>query len=121
MHELSLVRSLLNQVERLVADHGGGIVREIRLQCGPLSGIEPVLMRSAFELLKGEHAFAAATLVIAEVTLAVRCGNCQTTFHPVRFHFVCPECGCGDTEVTQGESVVLESIELEPHSESEFV
>ena len=121
MHELSLMRSLVTQVEQLVADHGGGIVREIRLQCGPLSGIEPVLMKSAFELLRDEHAFAAATLAIEEVKLAARCGKCQTMFHPERFRFVCPECGSVDSEVVQGESVVLESIELEPHSESEFV
>jgi hydrogenase nickel incorporation protein HypA/HybF len=121
MHELSLVRSLVTQVEQLVADHGGGIVREIRLQCGALSGVEPVLMKSAFDLLKHEAALGDATLVIEEITLAARCGKCQTIFCPEHFHFVCPECGCSDTKAVQGESVVLKSIELEPHSESEFV
>jgi hydrogenase nickel incorporation protein HypA/HybF len=121
MHELSLVRSLVTQVEQLVADHGGGIVREIRLQCGSLSGVEPALMKSAFELLKHKTALGDATLVIEEIALAARCGKCQTMFHSERFHFVCPQCGSIDTEVVQGESVVLESIELEPHLEREFV
>ena len=48
MHEMSLARCLLAQVGHLVEAHGGGTVRSIRVQLGPLSGVEPLLLASAF-------------------------------------------------------------------------
>lgn len=114
MHEMSLVRSLISQVEQLVADHGGGSVREIRVSCGALSGVEPALMASAFELVSAETGVRDCMLCIKEIPLEACCNDCQAYFTPERFHFVCPSCGSRETTVTQGDAVILESIELAP-------
>ncbi len=121
MHEISLVRSLIAQVEQLVAREGSGAVRTIHLQCGPLSGVEPTLMKSAFELLRQESALSDASLLIEQTPLKAVCRECQIEFRPERFRFVCPRCGCVDVEVIAGDAVILESIELEPLSAGECV
>ena len=52
MHEESLVRSLLHQVEDLAQQHHATEVEDIEVEIGPLSGVEPLLVREAFERLK---------------------------------------------------------------------
>ena len=113
MHELSLVRSLLAQVSQIASDHGGGGVREICVQCGPLSGVEPALMLSAFESLRDDANWLRTALRIEEVPLQATCEACRHTFEPERFRFACPRCGSAQTRATSGEGVILESITLE--------
>ncbi len=114
MHEVALVRSLVAQVEHIVADQGGGVVKSIRLKCGSLAGVEPALVSSAFELMRAEGKLGDALLVIEEVPLQLRCQTCMTEFGLHQFRFVCPHCGSGHTEIVQGDALILESIELEP-------
>lgn len=121
MHEFSLVRSLLAQVEQIVAEQGGGTVRTIRLRCGSLSGVEPALLLSAFELLRVENDLRNTSLSIEEVLLEASCQKCHAVFVPERFCFTCPVCGSDRTEVIQGDALVLESIELEAIAERELI
>lgn len=113
MHEISLVRALLQQAVQVAADNGGGVILHVRVQVGPLSGVEPVLLVSAFEDLRRGTALSRSTLEAVQVTLEARCRTCGAAFEPVRFRFRCSACGGSDTEVTQGDGVVLESITLD--------
>jgi hydrogenase nickel incorporation protein HypA/HybF len=107
MHEVSLVRSLLEQVARLAAEHGGGAVEEIRVEVGPLSGVEPLLLRSAFDRLAPASAAPAARLRIDEVELTCRCRECSRSTVLEDFRFRCVECGSGSVEVTGGDAFRL--------------
>jgi Zn finger protein HypA/HybF involved in hydrogenase expression len=69
-------------------------------------------MASAFERIREECSLGDSTLHIEPIPLQARCEDCQTVFMPERFHFVCPSCGSRDTTATQGDTVILESIEL---------
>ena len=51
MHERSLVRSLLAQVQALAAEHPADRVAAIRVRIGEFSGVEPELLQSAYEEL----------------------------------------------------------------------
>jgi hydrogenase nickel incorporation protein HypA/HybF len=48
MHEMSLLRGLLKQIENSARQHGGGHVRVVRLKLGPLAHIEPDHLREHF-------------------------------------------------------------------------
>jgi hydrogenase nickel incorporation protein HypA/HybF len=48
MHELSVCLALMSQVNRIAGEHGAVRVDRIVLNIGPLSGIEPALLRKAF-------------------------------------------------------------------------
>ncbi len=112
MHELSLVRTLLAQVGEIVAANGGTALRCVRVQVGPLAGVEPALMASAWQQLSADGGCGDATLEIEEVPLVARCRGCDMTFQPLRFRFRCPECGAAETETISGDGVILQCIVL---------
>jgi hydrogenase nickel incorporation protein HypA/HybF len=113
MHEMSLARSLLDQVDDLCVMHGGHAVQEVHVEIGPLSGVEPLLLSAAFHRLRGQWpAAATAMLSLVEVPLEARCRACGQAFQPAQFALRCPACGGGDTEIARGDGVLLLRIVL---------
>lgn len=108
MHEFSLVRSLLEQVDRIVIEQGGRAAVEVRVEIGPLSGVEPLLVKEAFTQLAGK-----TTLIVDEVALAARCDSCQVEFELDTFRFVCPRCGNRETSVVRGDAFRLMSVTVD--------
>ena len=108
MHEFSLVRSLLEQVDRIVTSHGGRVAVEVRVEIGPLSGVEPLLVKAAFNQLAGD-----GTLIIDEVPLTARCHSCHTEFELENFRFVCPHCDSRETSVVRGDALRLMSVTVD--------
>jgi len=49
MHEASLLKGLMKQIEETAQRNGGGPVRVVRLKLGPLAHIEPDHLREHFE------------------------------------------------------------------------
>lgn len=118
MHEYSLVSSLLEQVAQLVAQsavtngESTSRVTEICLQIGPLSGVEPLLLQSAFARLSPGTVAADARLQVDEVPLLVRCETCGQQSKLAELRFVCPACMATNLTVLNGDGVVLKSIAL---------
>ncbi len=110
MHEHSLVRALIAQVRQVVAENGGGAIRQVRVQIGPLSGAEPMLLQSAWMKLSAESDVPQAALVIDEVLLLAECADCLRQFEPEGFCFRCPHCGGTHTGALSGDGVILHSI-----------
>ncbi|MCE9607022.1 MAG: hydrogenase maturation nickel metallochaperone HypA [Planctomycetia bacterium] len=113
MHEASLVSSLLRQVDDLAVANGGGRVAEIRIEVGPLSGVEPLLLREAFHRLRPNTYSGTAELVVEFVKLTYRCRSCGRRHVTDELRFACEDCGGGDVEILAGDTVVLQSISLE--------
>ncbi len=112
MHERSLVQALIRQVDQVVAENGGGRVAEVRVQVGPLSGVEPLLLRSAFEHCAPATCAANAKLVIDEVPLTAVCEECDHAFELADYRFRCPRCGAKSVRVTQGDDFQLLSVTM---------
>jgi hydrogenase nickel incorporation protein HypA/HybF len=111
MHELSLVRSLLGQVDRIRSENDGLAVDEIHIEVGPLSGVEAVLLQSAFEQVAVEYDASGARLVINEVPLMAGCTTCgPVAVEPVRIR--CPHCGRDDVQIISGDEVRLCSVTI---------
>jgi hydrogenase nickel incorporation protein HypA/HybF len=108
MHEFSLVRSLLDQVAQIVAEQGGRAAVEVRVEIGPLSGVEPLLIRDAFHQLAN-----GPTLIIEEVPLIARCHTCNREFELKNFRFVCTHCGGRETRVVRGDAFRLMSVTVD--------
>ncbi len=113
MHETSLVRSLLNQVEHIRATNNGTTVNQIEVEIGPLSGVEPLLVREAFGILVGHTNWPAAEIVIREIPLEACCRECRSNFNLVAFRFECPDCGSRSVKVTHGAAFRLLNVTLE--------
>jgi len=111
MHELSLMRSLLSQVDKIRSEHGGLEVDEIHVEVGPLSGVEPALFRSAFEQTAADYEMSDAQIIIGEVPLTAHCRTCGlVAVEPVRIR--CPTCGNDDVQIAGGDEVRLQSVTI---------
>ena len=113
MHEQSLVLSLLSQVQNCIAPYRGCCVDEIRVEIGPLTGVEPLLVQSAFEQLVETSSVRGARLVIEDVPLMAVCTACEKSFEVAEFHFACPACLSRQVRVTRGEEFRLVSITIQ--------
>lgn len=112
MHEASLVRALLRQVSELLVEHGGESVVLIRVEMGPLSGVERPLVEIAFAEQVDATVCRGAELRIEEVPLSAVCRDCGDEFDIERFRFLCPACDSGRVQVTGGEDFRLLDIEI---------
>lgn len=112
MHERSVVKALLKQVEELRCQHDAEQVTEVRIEVGPLSGVEPLLLSTAFEQLAAESPTVDANLVIDEVELLAECRFCDSEFEVSDFVFRCPTCG-GNVHLIRGDEMQLVSVSLE--------
>jgi len=117
MHELSVARALLRQVERVARTHGvdsvSGAVRGVNLRVGALSGIEPDLLARAFpEVARGGLA-QGSVLSIEMVPVRVRCDDCGAESGVAANHLVCPVCASARTRLVAGDELLLVSLDLE--------
>ena len=111
MHELSLVRSLIRQVESILDEEGGQAV-EIEVAIGPLSGVEPLLVQSAFQQLAPDTQLADAVLCIEQTQLLACCRDCPCEFEIHGFLFECPACQSRRVDVTSGDAFRLISVSV---------
>ena len=112
MHELSVCLSLLDQVQAIAREHGATGVSRILLRVGPLSGVEPPLLESAYPMAAAGTVAEQADLEIEEAPVRVRCRDCgaQTPAAPNRL--LCGECGGYRTELLSGDEMLLAKVEL---------
>jgi hydrogenase nickel incorporation protein HypA/HybF len=118
MHELSVCLALMSQVNRIAGEHGAQRVDRIVLNIGPLSGIEPALLRNAFPLAAAKTVAAEADLIIEEIPVRVECSTCGKETEAAPNRLVCGVCGDFRTRVTSGEEMTLASLELITAAES---
>ena len=115
MHELSIVETLIEQVEEEVrqSGHKGRIV-QLDLVIGRLSGVNADSIRFAFELLGPESKLLAdAKLSIEEPRAACRCEDCKAETPIDELAAACPKCGSLHVTIVGGQELMLNSIELE--------
>lgn len=113
MHEGSLVERLLDQVQALAHEHGNAAILSVDIDIGPLSGVEPELVESAFARLAPPRGLAATVLRVRRVPLVIRCERCGAVSSLERVEFRCPRCDHERVSVEQGDALILQSVTLE--------
>ena len=113
MHELSVCLSLLEQVEAIAAERDAIRVTRIELKVGPLSGVEPDLLKNAWPMASAGSIAVDAEFVIDETGIMVRCSTCETDTAATPNRLVCDNCGDFHTTVVSGDEMILQSLELE--------
>jgi hydrogenase nickel incorporation protein HypA/HybF len=113
MHELSVCLSLMQQVDSIMRERNANRVTRITLDIGPLSGVEPELLRNAYPLAAAGTPAEAAELVMQTADVVVRCSQCdsQTTVAPNKL--LCGSCGDFRTSLVSGDELTLLRVELE--------
>jgi hydrogenase nickel incorporation protein HypA/HybF len=113
MHELSVCLSLLGQLQGIAAEQRAKRIIRIELGVGPLSGVEPDLLRNAWPIASAGTLADDTDLVIEETGVVVRCRSCdaETAAKPNRL--ICGQCGDFQTELVSGDEMILQRVEFE--------
>lgn len=113
MHERSLVKALLRQVEVLAAEYPESRIRSIRVRIGEFAGVEPELFASAFQDIVMHSPFGSVDLDLMRVPLTGDCDQCGNHFGIEGFRFRCDRCGSMKVTLRGGEEMLLESVTME--------
>jgi hydrogenase nickel incorporation protein HypA/HybF len=116
MHELSVCLSLMRQVESIARQHHASNVEQLFIKVGPLSGVEPELLRHAYPLAAIGTVAENAELIIESGDVVVSCTQCgaESVVKPNRL--LCTVCGDFRTRLVSGDEMILERVELtSPH------
>jgi len=112
MHELSVCQALMSQVSDIATQHNASVVESIYLQLGPLSGVEPNLLQSAFPFASANTVADKAKLIIHLAPVRIRCNSCQTESEVSSNRLVCQACGDWKNQLLSGDELILERVEL---------
>ncbi len=112
VHELSICQALLTQVTQITRTAGAREVARVVVEVGPLAGVEPGLLNSAFEVMRTGGCASQATLLIESVEIRVSCEICGLVSAAVANRLLCGHCGAYRTRVVCGEELRLLRVEL---------
>jgi hydrogenase nickel incorporation protein HypA/HybF len=111
VHEYSIVGALLDQVARESSARCAKRVVRLHVRLGELSGVEPELLRTAYETFQARSVCEGAPLEIDRVPAVWRCRRCDRRFgrgETLR----CEACGV-PASLESGDEIVLSRIEME--------
>lgn len=112
MHELSVCLALIEQVDRIARERKARTVSRIVVELGPLSGVEPSLLRHAYPLAAAGTVAEHAELEIESSDIVVQCGQCGAQSAATPNRLLCSNCGDFRTRVVSGDEMILQRVEL---------
>jgi hydrogenase nickel incorporation protein HypA/HybF len=110
VHELAIAESVVRIAERHAA---GRAVTRVELKVGHLRQVVASALEFGFELVAQGTCVEGAELALEEVPAAGRCRSCGEEGELGAFPLSCPRCGSWDLELTRGEELLVDSLELE--------
>jgi hydrogenase nickel incorporation protein HypA/HybF len=112
MHELSVCQALVEQLVGLAREHGASRVERVELRVGPLAGIEPALLETAYPIAAAGTPAEGAVLELTLTTALVRCRACGFEGEAAPNRLVCARCGDFRTDLASGDELLLARVEL---------
>ena len=113
MHELAVAQALVEQVDAVIDQHQASRAALIRVRIGPLAGVVPELLASAFPLAAAGSRMEHAELALVAAPIRVHCQTCGAETEAAMSRLVCGACGDWHTQIISGDELLLESVELE--------
>lgn len=113
MHELSLARGLITEIQKAAVKEHAHKVTLVRLVIGPCSGIEREAFELAFPLAAEGTLMEAAVLITEDPPISVRCRNCEAITTPPTTNIACQKCKSYHVDILNGREFCVKSIDLE--------
>ncbi len=113
MHEFSLAVEVISLAQREAERHGAGIIREISIEVGDLSGVEADAFASALELLVKESILENSLIDIIRMPGKGFCSECNLEFEMKFRMAACPVCKCFPSKISGGEEFRILSLVLD--------
>jgi hydrogenase nickel incorporation protein HypA/HybF len=123
VHELAVAQALVEQVDAVIeqnqARHDNDEsssdawhATSIRVRIGPLAGVVPELLASAFPLAAAGSRMEHALLEFSHAPIKVHCQTCGADTEAAMNRLICGACGDWHTQILSGDELLLESVEL---------
>ena len=112
MHELSLSRSILDNVLEKSHSQPEQRIYLICLRIGKLMRVDQQALRFGFEVLARGSVAEGAELKVEEVPAQAECTNCAKRFTLDNYFDPCPYCQTHGARVLQGEEMIIQSMEM---------
>jgi len=112
MHELAVTQNILDIALSKATEAKAKKITRVNVTIGELSGAVPDCIQFYFDVLRqGTHA-EDATISFNSIPARLHCRQCQSDFHPEDLPWTCPKCGSLSLEITGGQELFLESLEV---------
>ena len=114
MHEVHLVRAILETVEKKAVAKKARRVKSVKIRFNALTSHSADHVRFSFEILKKEMPmFTDTVLNLTEVDPTLICNQCGSKFPGHTLPDVCPKCASVDVKAVNPTDMVLENFEIE--------
>lgn len=113
MHELSIMKYLLESVQAKAEELGATRVRSINLVVGERTGALDDSLLFYFDMLTPSTLVEGALLNIRRTRMLFYCDKCDQDFTPDVGAFECPRCGAVGTLTDDASELLIESIEID--------
>jgi hydrogenase nickel insertion protein HypA len=114
MHEVHLVRAIIETVEKQAAARGACRVKSVKIRFNALTSHSAEHVQFSFDLVKKDSpVMKDAELTLNEVEPSLRCAKCGHVFHAHHLPEMCPKCRSLDVQPVNSTDMVLESFEAE--------
>lgn len=110
MHEMAIAEAIVGVVER---EADGRAVRKIGVVVGHLRQVVPSALAFNFDLVTMGTVAEGAELELEHVPAAGVCADCGEETEMASFPLSCGTCGGMDVEITRGEELRVDWLELE--------
>lgn len=130
MHELAIVREIIETVQKEASSHGLRHVSKARLKIGKMAAFRPEQLQSCFGVCERDGSLANMKLEVEEEQVELECERCHNIWVDTRFEDMefahqiahnpiayelphCPKCRTAAPKVVSGNGVRLIEIEGE--------
>jgi len=113
MHEMGIALQIIDiATESIPAEHAGARVERVYLEVGKLAAVVPESLRFCFGIASEKTPLDGAELVIEEIPVVARCGDCNHQWTIEQAAFNCIACNGGNIELLSGRELDIRSIEI---------
>lgn len=113
MHEMSICESIVSVIEQQAVAHAFSKVNMVRLEIGPLAGVELEALRFCFDVVTRGGAAQNAVLEVIELPVQAWCMACAKKVCVKKRYDSCPDCGSYQVQITGGDELRIKDMEVD--------
>ncbi|GAB4217156.1 MAG: hydrogenase maturation nickel metallochaperone HypA [Synechococcales cyanobacterium] len=112
MHEVGLMRDILDHALEVARQQGSPAIQTIRLRVGELAGVSPEELHFAFGVVTPGTVAEGSRLEVEWLPVICHCPTCDQDFQPSDASFECPTCHETSVWIRQGRELELSALEV---------
>lgn len=114
MHELGIVKHVVEQVEKAAEENAVERVIKLTLEVGEVSSVVPDYFRDCFEWCKKKTKYMRDTQLELIILEGISyCTQCKQTYKTVEHGKTCPNCGSSETYLVTGNQMTIKDMLVE--------